>query len=86
MSKEDFTTVACSCCGAEIGVACTRPNGKPVPFRDFAHRERIVLFRLGMTPEQVMEEGRRLRRLEEQQAQIVHGAWTPDGYVITEQP
>lgn len=84
--KEDFTTVACSRCGAEVGEACTRENGKPPPFRGFAHRERIVLLRLGMTPEQVMEEGRRIRHLEQQQAEIVEGVWTPDGYVITGQP
>ncbi|MFL2925840.1 MAG: hypothetical protein ACJZ6B_06880 [Actinomycetes bacterium] len=86
MRKEDFTTVACSRCGAEIGQVCTREGGKAPHFYGFAHRERIVLLRLGMTPDQVMEEGRRIRRPEEQQqSQIVDGVWMPDGYVIKEQ-
>ncbi len=58
--KEDMTVVVCPKCSAPVGEPCSRPNGKSGPFRGWAHAERVTVKRLGMTPDEVLAEVRRL--------------------------
>jgi hypothetical protein len=51
--KEDLTAKPCPKCGAAAGDACTRENGKPPPFGGWTHKERIMLVRYGLMPDQV---------------------------------
>ena len=74
--KENFALVVCPKCGADEGVLCSRANGKNPPFRGWAHAERVALYRLGMTPDDIRREAVRSAL----RAEIVDGEWWPDGY------
>lgn len=82
--KEDMTVRECPACLAPVGEPCSRPNGKRGPFAGWAHRERVAFARLGMPPEEILEEVRRQHIVDRQHQQIVVGIWMPDGYILKE--
>lgn len=51
--KEDMKVRPCPVCPADVGEPCKRPNGKNGPFAGWAHKERVMFVRYGLTPEEV---------------------------------